>query len=253
MHTIRVIPVLLLKGKGLVKTKRFKSPKYVGDPINAVKIFNDKEVDELVFLDITASVENREPRFDFIEAIASEAFMPFAYGGGVNKIQHFEKLFKLGVEKVIVNTALNKEPSLVKQASSIFGAQSVVASIDVKKSILGKQAPRILCGSQKVKQTVVEYAKYAESLGVGEIMINSIDRDGMMQGYDLELIKSVSSEVDVPVIACGGAGNLRHLEEGKKQGMADAVAAGSMFVFNGLHRAVLINYPKYSALKNIFQ
>lgn len=251
MLKTRVIPCLLLKGQGLVKTTKFKDPKYVGDPINAVRIFNVKEVDELIFLDITATPNKKEPNFKLIAEIATECFMPFGYGGGISNIDHVHKLIKLGAEKVIVNSAMHHNPSLVEEAAKIYGSQSVVVSLDIKRSLFGKAEVYTICGQQKVKGTTEEIAKRAESLGAGEIFINSIDRDGTGNGFDIEVIKKVSAAVDIPVTACGGAGKITDFVSAVKEGGASAVSAGSMFVFHGKHKAVLITYPSYSELESI--
>ncbi len=248
MLRTRVIPVLLLKNDGLVKTTKFKKPKYIGDPINAVKIFNDKEADELIFLDISATLQNRGPNFDLIKDIANEAFMPFGYGGGITKIEEIEKLFNLGVEKVILNTSSYMNPKLITQAVKIFGSQSIVVSMDVKTNFFHKKKIYVNCGKKKIKIKPVDYAKKIEQFGAGEIIINSIDRDGTMIGYDIELIRSISEAVDIPVVASGGAGKIEDFARAVKAG-ASAVAAGAMFVFNGVHRAVLISYPKYKELE----
>jgi cyclase len=243
MLRTRVIPCLLLKGNGLVKTIKFKNPTYIGDPINAIKIFNDKEVDELVFLDITASKEKKGPNFKLISEITTECFMPLGYGGGITTIEQIEKLFNLGVEKVILNSITHTQPELIKKATDIFGSQSIVASIDVKKHWLTKkQAVYSLSGEQSTGYSPIDYAKKMEDAGFGEIIINSIDQDGTMSGYDLALIEAVSKSVKVPVVALGGAGSIDDLLLAKKAG-ASAVAAGSLFVFQKAHRAVLITYP----------
>jgi cyclase len=241
-----------LKEDGLVKGKQFKDHRYVGDPINTVKLFNDKEVDELVFLDIEASLENREPNFQLIEDIASEAFMPLAYGGGVSKTEHIEKLFKLGVEKVVINSAFVDNYSFIEKAASLAGSQSIVGSIDVKKNLFGKYGTYSRCGNHKYGNDPVEVAKQLESAGVGEIMITSIDNEGTRKGLDLKLVKEVSSAVSVPVIANGGVGELCHLIDAVKAG-ASAIAAGAFFVFHGKHEAVLVTYPEYKVLEEILK
>lgn len=251
MLKTRVIPALLLKNGGLVKTVRFSSPKYLGDPINTVKIFNEKEVDELVFLDITATPEGRGPNFKLISDIASECFMPLSYGGGIRNVEEIRELLKIGIEKVAINTMAEKSPNLVKEAARIFGSSTIIISIDVKKSILGRYEVWTQCGQYNTKKDPVTYAKEMESLGAGEILINSIDRDGTMNGYDIKLIEMVSSNVGIPVIACGGAGKVDHFKEAVEKGKASAVAAGSMFVFQGPHRAVLISYPSQNELKTV--
>jgi cyclase len=250
MLRYRIIPVLLLKNGGLVKTTKFKKPVYVGDPINAVKIFNKKEVDELIILDITATCEKSELKFNKIEEIISEAFMPIGYGGGINKLEQIEKLFKLGVEKVILNTAANLNPDLIRQAAQTFGNQSIVVAIDIKKDLLGNNRIYTHSGSVKQNTDLVTALKIYEDSGAGEIFINSIDRDGTMTGYDVNLIRLVSENVSVPVVASGGAGKVEHFMQAIKAG-ASAVAAGAMFVFQGVHRAVLISYPEYEELEKM--
>ncbi|MFW9777491.1 MAG: AglZ/HisF2 family acetamidino modification protein [Candidatus Heimdallarchaeota archaeon] len=249
MLKTRVIPVLLLRGRGLVKTVKFKDPKYVGDPINAVRIFNEKEVDELTFLDIMASRDKTSPQFDLIKDIATECFMPFGYGGGVRSIQDIRTILKNGAEKVILNSSAIESPQLINEAAEIFGSQSIVISIDVRKNRFGKNQVYIRSGLERTDYSPEELAKQVETLGAGEIIINSIDRDGTMEGYDLELIKKVNETVDIPVVACGGAGSLQHFREAVRVAGASAVAAGSMFVFHGPLRAVLINYPSQDELK----
>ncbi len=243
MNKTRVIPALLLRGQGLVKTIKFKDHKYVGDPINAVRIFNEKEVDELVFLDISATPEGRGPDFELLSDIASEAFMPMAYGGGVSTLEQVQRIFELGFEKVIFCSAAYKNPELISEAAAIFGSQSIVGCVDVRKSLLGRYE---LCSeSARVKQKVSlpDHLVALIERGVGEILVNAVDRDGTMQGYDLKLLREVSEAVTVPVIAFGGAGTVDHLVQAVSHGHASAVAAGSLFVFMGPHRAVLINYP----------
>jgi imidazole glycerol-phosphate synthase subunit HisF len=249
----RVIPALLLSGRGLVKTTKFAKPQYVGDPINAVRIFNDKEVDELLFLDINATRESRGPQFDVIEDVARECFMPFAYGGGVRDRETMAKLFALGVEKIALNSAAAQSPKLVEEAATAFGSQSVIVSIDVKKRFLSGYEVFSHAGTRGTGLAPAEHAKRMAQCGAGEILINSIDRDGTMAGYDIELVRSVAQAVDVPVIACGGAGKLSDFAAAVKDGGASAVAAGSMFVFQGRHRAVLITYPDYRELEELLE
>jgi cyclase len=253
MIRARVIPCLLLKGQGLYKTVRFKDPKYVGDPINAVKIFNEKEVDELALLDISASIEGKRPNFAKIEEVAGECFMPLAYGGGIRSLDDIRTLFSLGVEKVILNSHAMDHPELVREAAELYGSQSIVASIDVKKGLLGRYEVVTHSATRKTGRDPVQVAIELVAAGAGEILLNSVDRDGTLQGYDIRLIQSVTSRVEVPVIACGGAWTLDHLEEAIRVGGASAVAAGSMFVFQGKHRAVLVTYPQYKDIKRIFE
>jgi cyclase len=245
----RVIPALLLKGQGLVKTVKFKDPKYLGDPINIVRIFNDKEVDEIVLLDIMATPENRGPQYEVLKNIASEAFIPLAYGGGIRSMDDVRMLLSIGIEKLIMNTASVESPSLVREVADHAGSQAAVVSIDVKKNLLGKYEVYTRCGQMKLGLDPIKHAIDMEKMGAGEILINSIDRDGTMQGYDIELTRKVADAVSVPVVACGGAGNLNHVAEVIKDGHASAAAAGSMFVFQGPLRGVLISYPTPTELK----
>ena len=243
---------MLLRNNGLVKTVRFKESTYIGDPINTIKIFNEKEVDELFFLDIDATRLKREPPYGLIQNIASECFMPFAYGGGIHSLQQIERIIKSGAEKVIINTHAYLENNFLKEAVHQFGSSTIAVSIDVKKEFLRGNVVYIKGGTQSTGINPVDYAKKNESEGAGEILINSIDRDGVMEGYDIELIKSISGSVRIPVIACGGAGRLSDFSLAFKQGGASAVAAGSFFVFHGKRRAVLITYPSYSEISELF-
>lgn len=250
MNSTRVIPVLLLRGQGLVKTTRFRDPKYVGDPINAVRIFNEKEVDELAILDISATAESREPPFDILQDIAGEAFMPMAYGGGLRTIEQIRRVFSLGFEKVIINSAAYGNMNLITEAASIFGSQSIVCSVDVKKNWMGRVELVSRSGKKRETVSLRAHLMAAERAGAGEILVNSVDRDGTMSGYDLTVIRQVADAVSVPVIACGGAGSIDHFSDAVKVGGASAVAAGSLFVFVGPHRAVLINYPDRDVLSS---
>lgn len=253
MFRPRVIPCLLLKNKGLVKTVKFKEPKYLGDPINIVRIFNDKEVDELIFLDITATVERKKPPFKLLSEIASECFMPLGYGGGINDLNDVRTILSLGVEKVAINSWAVEDPSFVTTAADRFGSQSIVVSIDVKKNIFGKYQVFTQGGRQKTGLDPLKFAVQMEQMGAGELLINSIDRDGTMQGYDLSLVTQISDAVGIPVVACGGAGTVDDLAGAVNQGGASAAAAGSMFVFQGPHRAVLISYPNGDELQKAFE
>jgi cyclase len=248
----RVIPALLLHKGGLVKTVKFKTPKYVGDPINAVRIFNDKGVDELVFLDISVTASGTGPNFDLLADIASEAFMPFGYGGGITSVEQVKRLFALGVEKAILNTGAAANPALVEAAAAVAGSSSVVVSMDVRRSLLGRYSVWVRSGLTDAGRDPVEYAQEMEHRGAGELLVQSIDRDGTQAGYDLELIRRVAEAVSVPVVAAGGAGSLAHFKQAADAG-ASAVAAGSYFVFHGKHRAVLITYPEYHELKELFE
>ncbi len=251
MLRTRIIPCLLLRNQGLVKTVRFKDPKYVGDPINAVKIFNEKEVDELIFLDITATADGRRPSFKVLSEISSECFMPLAYGGGIRTIDDIQRIFALGVEKAVVNSRAAEDPRFIREAADAFGSQSVVVSMDVKRNFFGRYEVLSHGGRRSTRRDPVGYARQMEEMGAGEIFLNSIDLDGTMKGYDIELIRSVSGAVGIPVIACGGAGKIEDFASAVKNGGASAVSAGSMFVFQGKHRAVLISYPEYRELERI--
>ncbi|PWT72748.1 MAG: imidazole glycerol phosphate synthase subunit HisF [Bacteroidetes bacterium] len=247
MKRIRVIPLLLIRKGGLVKSIKFKDHKYVGDPINAVKIFNEKEVDEIVVLDISATADKRPPDLRQIKEIASEAFMPMGYGGGITRLDEIKEMITAGVEKVVINTAAFHTPQLITDGAKYVGSQSIVVSIDVKKNIWGKYKVHVRNGSENTNLDPVEYAKKMESAGAGELLLNSIDRDGTFTGFDLELIKKVSSEVNIPVVAIGGAASVNDFSKAIEYG-ASAVSAGSMFVFQQPHRAVLISYPDQNEL-----
>lgn len=251
MFIPRIIPCLPLRGNGLVKTVKFKDEKYIGDIINAVKIFNEKEVDELIILDINATIENKLPRLELIKDIASECFMPLCYGGGISKLAEIEQIFKAGVEKISLNTSAMQQPQLITEASNVFGSQSIVASVDIKKSILGNYKVYSHRSRKSYDHHVVEYVRQLEKLGVGEIFLNSVDRDGVRRGYDLDLVKLISQAIDIPLIACGGAGAISDFKEVFDAG-ASAAAAGSFFVLHGKHLAVLITYPKFSEIEQLF-
>jgi imidazole glycerol-phosphate synthase subunit HisF len=244
----RLIPCLSIQDRGLVKTTKFSNPRYLGDPINAVKIFNGKGVDELCILDITASSENRGPDFEYLKDIASEAFMPLSYGGGITNITEVEKLFYIGYEKVIMNTSFIRNPDLIKNAVDVAGSQSVVVSIDVKNEFFGRRSCFINDGLTKIKENPVTLAKKAEELGAGEILLNSITNDGTMKGYDIDLVKDVSEAVSIPVIACGGAKDILDFKRVLEEGGAHAAAAGSLFVYYGSKKAVLITAPEEQEL-----
>lgn len=244
MFRPRVIPVLLLKDAGLVKTVKFKSPRYVGDPINAVKIFNDLEVDELIFLDIMASKQGRCISSELVKDIGDEAYMPFAVGGGIKSIHEVQSLIQAGAEKVVINSNALANTNIITEAASLFGSQSVVASVDVKKSLFGKYEVFNHVTEKTIKINLSEHLQKLVDAGAGELFINSVDADGTMKGYDLPLYESIYRNIKVPLIACGGAGNLMHMKEIMNRNIADAVAAGSMFVFYGPRNAVLINYPE---------
>lgn len=238
------MPCLLFNGRGLVKTIKFKYPNYVGDPINAIKIYNDKEVDELLLLDINASIEKRKPHFDKIKEFASECFMPFTYGGGVSELDDFRKLFSIGVEKVAVNTLILKHPETIKKAIEIFGAQAIVGVLDVKTNLFGKTIPFNNAGLS-ISRNLMEYCHYLQhEIGVGEILLQNIDREGTWQGYDHELIKSILQNVKVPVIVLGGASDAADIKKVLYETGANAAAIGSMAVYQKKDMGVLIRFPK---------
>jgi cyclase len=239
----RIIPCLLLSGKGLVKGVKFKDHTYVGDPINTVQIFNTKEADEILFLDIAATREKRIPPLDLIQRIANQCLMPFGIGGGITTVKQIKEILSTGAEKVCICTAAIENPLLVKEASRVFGNQSIIVSIDVKRGFWGKYEIYKKNGTLGTGIDPIEHARYMESMGAGELLINSIDRDGTMQGYDLDLLQKITTAVNIPVIACGGAGSLEDLSSAIHSGGCSAAAAGSLFVFHGKRRAVLINYP----------
>jgi cyclase len=242
----------LIRNGGLVKSVQFKKHKYVGDPINAVKIFNEKEVDEIIILDIDASVKKNSPNYKLVEEICGEAFMPLAYGGGVKTLEDAQKILYNGAEKVILNTQLLEHPSIIETIAKQFGNQSVVASIDYKANLFGKPKVYGHNGSKKTKWSPQELALKASEYGAGEIMLNSIERDGTYKGYDLEILEQIASSVDIPLIASGGAGSMEDFQKAIQSGAA-AVAAGSMFVFQRPHQAVLISYPKENKLKELYE
>ncbi len=253
MLRTRVIPCLLLRNGGLVKTVKFADAKYVGDPINAVRIFNEKEVDELVFLDISATPAGRGPNLELVRDIATEAFMPFGYGGGVRTIEQVANLVALGVEKVVLNTVATEQPGFVREASRLVGSSSVVVSIDVRRSLFGKYEVVTCSGTRRTGLDPVEWARRVEDLGAGEIFLTAVDRDGTQKGYDVPLLRQVTDAVSIPVIASGGAGSVEDFRAAVREGRASAVAAGSLFVFHGRHRAVLITYPEYANLQQVFE
>ncbi|MDC0309226.1 AglZ/HisF2 family acetamidino modification protein [bacterium] len=239
----RIIPCLLVKNKGLVKTLKFASSKYVGDPINAVKIFNEKEADELIVLDIDATANGLPPDFAMIQKLAAECRMPFCYGGGVKTVEQAKRIIGLGVEKVAISSAALENPNLITIIADEIGSQSVVVVLDVKKSLFGKYEVYTHNGQIGTSRSPAEFAQQAQNLGAGEIVINSIDRDGQMKGYDLELALKVREAVGLPMSVLGGAGSLNDIGSLIKTCGVIGASAGSLFVFKGIYRAVLINYP----------
>ena len=248
MKRVRIIPTLLIQQGGLVKSVKFKDHKYVGDPLNAVRIFNEKEVDEIVILDISATKDKKKPNIRAIKEIASEAFMPLGYGGGITTLDEIKQLIASGVEKVILNTSAFENPQLVCDAAAYIGSQSVVVSVDVTTNLWGKNKVFIRNGTKNTNVNPLQYALQMEQNGAGELLLNVIDRDGTFTGYDTELIRLISSSVSIPVVALGGAAEIEDFTKAVKSG-ASAVSAGSMFVFQRPHRAVLISYPAQNELK----
>jgi len=249
MKRIRVIPVLLIQKAALVKSVKFKKYQYIGDPVNTVKIFNDKEVDEIVVLDIAATSEKRPPDRKLIKNLTEESFMPLAYGGGITRLEEIKDLINMGVEKIVLNNSALVNPTLIEEAAKWAGSQSIVVSIDAKKSIWGRYHVYAQNGSRKTNFEPVAFAKMVRNAGAGEILLQHIQGDGTFGGYALDLIEMVSRELDIPVVAAGGAGSLTNFKQAVDAG-ASAVAAGSMFVLQGPHRAVLITYPSQEALKS---
>jgi len=248
MLRTRVIPCLLLRNTSLVKTVRFGKFGYIGDPTNTCRIFNELEVDELAFLDITASRENREPNYAILQEIANECFMPLTYGGGIRDCNMAERIFQIGFEKVILNTHPFSNPDTITDLAKVFGSQSVIIAVDVRKNFLGKYQVCGLSGTENQKRHPVEWAREAQDRGAGEILLTAIDREGTWKGFDIELTAQVSQAVSIPVIAHGGAGTVAHIGDVVKKGRASAVALGSMVVYQQKDMGVLVNFPDKEAL-----
>ena len=244
----RVIPVLQISDGYLVKTRNFSNPRYVGDPINAVKIFNDKQADELMICDIEATRRSGRPDFKLLESIASEAFMPVGYGGGVRSLSDARRVFELGIEKIIINTVLRTDPAVVSEIAGVAGSQSVVASVDARKGRDGTYNAFVNGGRVSAGSKAADFAHEAVALGAGELLVTSIDRDGTGSGYAIELVNCIATEVSVPIVSLGGAATNADFSEALRAGTS-AVAAGSRFVFYGKYRAVLITYPDPLAIK----
>ncbi len=253
MHKVRVIPVLLLRGWGLEKSIRFSEPKYVGCPINAARVFNGKNVDELILLDIVATNERRGPQIEVVREIASESFMPFTVGGGIRSVDMMWELLQAGADRVVINTAAIERPELIRQGADRFGSQCMVASIDARRTADGAFEVCTHAGMHPTGLDPVAVARHMQEMGAGEIFLTSIDRDGTMDGYDTGLIRAVADAVSIPVIACGGAGSVAHLADAVYEGHASAVAAGAFFLFYGRRRTVLITYPKDEELLRHFR
>lgn len=249
----RVIPCLLLDGTSLVKTVRFKAPGYIGDPANTVRIFNELEVDELCILDITATAQRREPSWDLLTEVASEAFMPLSYGGGVRDVATVGRLLRIGFEKVIMNTAAHDQPDLIRRAADAYGSQAIVVSIDARKRMLRGYEVVVAGGSRRTSHDPVEAALAAQRAGAGEILLTAIDREGTWSGLDVDLTSSVTRRVSVPVIANGGAGSVEHIGEAVDRGGASGVAVGSMVVYQGKDLGVLVNFPDPADLARVLR
>jgi cyclase len=249
----RIIPSLLLHDKGLVKTVNFKSPKYVGDPINAVRIFNEKQVDELAIFDIDATVLGKEPDYVLIEKLANQSRMPLCYGGGVQTVEQAQKIFSLGIEKIALSSAVIKNPHLVTQIADRVGSQSVIVVLDIKKKLFGGYEVYTHNGKRATGINPVKFAKELEQLGAGEIILNSIDQDGVMKGFDMILIDKVAENISIPLTVLGGAGSLNDIEKVIDRHGVIGVAVGSLFVFKGPYKAVLINYPTQSEKNKVFK
>ncbi len=243
MLRTRIIPCLLLRNESLVKTVRFGKFGYIGDPINTCRIFNELEVDELAFLDITASRDKKVPNFKILQEITNECFMPLSYGGGITSLSTAEKIFKIGFEKVVLNSVTFEDNNLISDIAKAFGSQSVIVAIDVKKNLMGRYSVYSLSGSVNQKREPVQWAKEMESRGAGEVLLTSIDREGTWKGYDIDLIKTVADSVSIPVIANGGAGSIEHIGNAVRHGHASAIALGSMVVYQKQAMGVLVNFP----------
>jgi cyclase len=252
MKINRIIPCLLLRNKGLIKTVKFRESIYIGDPINSIRIFNEKEADELIFLDVDGTRNGKEPDYDLIRKISTECFMPFGYGGGIKSLDQIERIITCGAEKIIINSGFFLYKNLVSDATKRFGSSTIVVSMDVKKDFFRGHQVYIKGGTVSTGLNPVEYAINAMNSGAGEIFLNSIDRDGTMEGYDIELIRKVANAVNIPVIACGGAGKIEDFRSAIVDGGASAASAGSLFVLHGKRKAVLITYPGYDEIKKLF-
>ncbi|MCI0471979.1 MAG: AglZ/HisF2 family acetamidino modification protein [Ignavibacteria bacterium] len=251
MLKTRIIPCLLLKDKSLVKTVNFRKFNYIGDPVNTCRIFNELEVDELAFLDIRASLKNQEPQYEILQEIANECFMPVSYGGGIRTMTQAEKIFRTGFEKIVINSSAFTNPGFITEAAKSFGSQSIIVSIDVKKNIFGKYQVCSYSATKTENNRPEEWLKEVESLGAGEILLTSVDREGTWNGFDLDLIKMATSQLRIPLIAHGGGGSLHDISDAVKKGNASAVALGSMVVYQRKGFGVLVNFPENKVLQEI--
>ncbi len=252
MYRPRVIPCLLLRNKGLVKSVQFKNHRYIGDPINAVKLFNDLRADELIFLDITATVENRTIDPELVRQIGDETNMPFTVGGGIRTLQAIEALIKAGAERVCINSYALANPAFVREAADEFGSSTIVVCFDVKRNLWRKEQVYSRAGTQATGLSPLDWAKRMADAGVGELVVQSIEYDGQMAGYDYELVRKIAESVQVPVIALGGCGQFSDIQRVVGECSASAAAAGSFFVYHGPRRAVLINFPTHSELELLY-
>ena len=253
MLRTRVIPTLLLRNGSLVKTVQFRKFRYIGDPVNTLRIFNELEVDELLFLDITATLQNHAPNYKILGEIANECFMPLGYGGGIKNLTQAKEIFDIGFEKIAINTQAQENPALIREIVEHFGSQALIVSIDVKKNIFGSNTIRTRCGKKNNYIDPADWAREVEQLGAGEILLTSIDKEGTWEGFDLDLVKKVTKSVSIPVIAHGGAGRLEDLELVVKKGKASAVALGSMVVYQKKNMGVLVNFPTKSRIKELLE
>lgn len=253
MLKTRIIPCLQLIGNSLVKTVKFTNHGYIGDPINTVRIFNELEVDELCFLDIRATLEGRSPNLSILQQISNECFMPLSYGGGVKDFTIAKEILSIGFEKIVINSEAHKNPGLITQMADHFGTQAVIGSIDVKKNIWGKYHVVVKDGTEKTSLDPVEWAHQMQSLGAGELLLTSMDREGTWTGFDVELTRKVAGAVSIPVIANGGAGSITHIMEVIKNGHASAVGLGSMVVYQKKEMGVLVNFPDKQELDKILE
>lgn len=248
MRRLRVIPILGISENKLVKTINYKNPKYIGDPLNAIKIFNDKEVDEISVIDITATAKKKAPNYQLIEDLAGECFMPLSYGGGIQCVDQAKKIFDVGVEKIILNTTCIKNPSFIEELAKQYGVQSIVVSVDIKKNIFGKYVLRYMSGSQKSRLPINTFVNKMESLGAGEILLNSVDNEGTFKGYDLDLCQLVSKNLSIPLVLNGGCNSIQNMKEALLAG-TDSIAASSYFIYkNNDPKSILINYPNQQDL-----
>ena len=248
MYRPRIIPVLLLKNKGLVKSVKFKNHRYIGDPINAVRILNDLKADEIVFIDIMATKENRTISVDFVKNVGEEANMPFSAGGGIRTLEDIRKIIEAGAEKVILNSIAGEDPDFIRMAADEFGSSTITVCIDIKKDLFGKEKVWLRSGTKAINSIPVQFARQMEEMGTGEIIIQSIDRDGTMSGYNISLIKKIAESVTIPVVSLGGAGKIEDLINLNNLVSMNGLAAGSLFVYHGDRRAVLVNYPEQNEI-----